>query len=185
MLKAQFTLGDGTMKLFFDDKKIKRILDREERGLLSKAGAYVYTRVRRKTLKHAPQKLLSQMSPREKRAYEIAKERARRTGGKRPRKPEISAKPGRPPLLHGKKSPLKNLIRFAYSPMDDSVVVGPMLFPSAKIRGVPRTLEEGGRSVRVSGNKRRTIRVRPHPFMLPALKKEMPKFPTLWADSVK
>jgi hypothetical protein len=54
----------------------------------------------------------------------------------------------------------------------------------------PPSLEYGGRSRVTSGGRRKkhvvkVVTIRPRPFMGPALMKEKPKLPAMWANSVK
>jgi len=97
-----------------------------------------------------------------------------------------AAKPGRPPSSH--TGLLRHFIFFGYDKQRKTVVVGPMRL-NQKIGVAPEALEKGGRSMMLVGrrNKRRrkAIRIKPHPFMGPALEKEAPKFPDLWTNSVR
>jgi len=95
--------------------------------------------------------------------------------------------PGSPP--HSHTGLLKRFIFFGYDAARKTVVVGPMRL-NQKVGNAPEALESGGTSValvgsRRGGRKRRRIRIRARPFMGPALRKEAPKFPKLWANSVK
>ena len=98
---------------------------------------------------------------------------------------KISA-PGQPPSSH--TGLLKRFIFFGYDAGSKTVVVGPMRL-NQKIGAAPEALEHGGQSVVVSGGrrhrKRRRIRIQARPFMGPAMQKEAPKFPKLWANSVR
>lgn len=101
----------------------------------------------------------------------------------RPRKG--SAPPGSPP--HSHVGLLRNFIFFGYDRASDSVVVGPAKLN--KPTEAPRVLEHGGvttatRFARGKLRKRR-IRVKPRPYMGPALEKERSKLPKLWAGSVR
>ena len=98
---------------------------------------------------------------------------------------EISA-PGQPPSSH--TGLLKRFIFFGYDADRKTVVIGPMRL-NQKIGAAPEALEHGGSSVVCPGGrrhrKRRRIRVQARPFMGPAMQKEAPKFPKLWANSVR
>ncbi len=97
----------------------------------------------------------------------------------------ISA-PGQPPSSHA--GLLRRLIFFGYDAGSKSVVIGPMRL-NQKIGAAPEALEHGGTSTVVEGRRgkrrKRRIRVKPRPFMGPALQKELPKLPKLWAKSVR
>jgi len=100
-----------------------------------------------------------------------------------------SAKPGAPPNVHrsegwarkikNKKtgtvtrrpsSPLRELLFFAYDPARKSVVIGPAL--GGPRTDAPRRLEEGRG-------------VKPHPFMGPAFKAELPKAPSMFKNAIR
>ena len=89
---------------------------------------------------------------------------------------------GQPPSSHA--GLLKKLIYFGYEPTRKSVVIGPTpLHGTAK---APPLLEEGGTvDRRDRKGRRRRLRYRARPFMGPALKRELPKLPAMWAGSVK
>lgn len=149
---------------FLDRPAVKRRMDRRKRGILSRAGSFIRTAAR-SSLKWAPQKSLGEMTPEERERYERRKEEARRKGRKPPRRPDRASRPGEPPRLHMRPSPLKRLIYFAYAPARDSVVIGPLRFGSAGAGA----LEHGG-TVRARSARRR-VRIQPRPFMRPALGK--------------
>jgi hypothetical protein len=115
-----------------------------------------------------------------------------------------SAGPGSPPKVHRTNSfkrtsvnrktgasitrqvsPLKDLIYFAFDPVRESVVVGPMEFKSRKNRSykVPAILEGGGTVTGITpAGKTEQRKYRGNPFMKPALDKEMPKFQQQFAN---
>ncbi len=156
-------------QLFFDRPRVQKAVDKAQRKVLSKAGAFVRT-----TAKHSI------------------------------RKRKGSAPPGAPP--HSHEGSLRRLILFGYDERTETVVVGPVGF---KRSTAPNVLEFGGavktkrpRLVRVESRgrdkrgrftKARFRRVEagtklvyaPRPFMGPALEKEQPKLPKLWANSVR
>lgn len=156
MINIQFAQGKAS---FFDVGAILQAMDKAEQKALSKIGAYVRT--------------AAQSSLR---------------AGKKP------AEPGKPPKLHMKGSPLKRRLFFAFDTSSWSLVVGPEMFQSRESQPVPQTLEEGG-SITVKPSKKRTPKdgrprpwrkqakrtkdgqlvrnYHPHPFMGPALKKEV------------
>lgn len=97
-----------------------------------------------------------------------------------------SSQPGEPPSSHS--GLLKRLILFGYDRRRQTVVIGPMKL-NQKVGNAPEALEHGGTSVVVEGlrrrRRRRRVRIRARPFMGPAMVKEAPKFPKLWANSVR
>lgn len=109
-----------------------------------------------------------------------------RTTAKRSiRKRKGTAPPGKPP--HSHEGSLRRLIFFGYDKQTDSVVVGPVGFR----RGTaPNVLEFGGTAVvekrlRRGRRVRRRVRIAQRAYMGPALEKERPKLPKLWANSVR
>ena len=102
------------------------------------------------------------------------------------RKRKAISAPGQPPSSH--TGLLKKFIFFGYDANRKTVVVGPMRL-NQKIGAAPEALEHGGASTVVSGRRgkrrKRRIRIAARPFMGPAMRQEMPKFPGLWANSVK
>jgi len=97
-----------------------------------------------------------------------------------------ASKPGSPPSSH--TGLLKRFIFFGYDRRRQTVVVGPMRL-NQKVGNATEVLEHGGTSVVIQGLRRRRrkrrVRIRARPFMGPALRKEAPKFPKLWAHSVR
>jgi hypothetical protein len=96
------------------------------------------------------------------------------------------SQPGQPPSAHSKDKvrSIKN-IQFSYDRSSDGVVVGPIKLNG--MRGqVPQALEHGGPILILSGRRGakdvRTVTIQARPFMLPALKKEAPKFPGVFAN---
>lgn len=110
----------------------------------------------------------------------------------------IVSKPGEPPRSHSGE--LKRKIFFAYEPLNDGVVVGPVGFGRSK---APSLLEYGGsvqvrdqlvrvgprrlgrnekpRFVRYTGR----MRYKPRPFMGPAFEKAKKDLDEIWGNSVK
>lgn len=89
---------------------------------------------------------------------------------------------GSPPSSH--VGLLKKLIYFGYDQSSKSVVIGPERLNSGKGQA-PALLEYGGTTTIKSGDKRRRAVYRARPFMGPAMEKEQPKLPAMWAGSVK
>lgn len=148
--------GFRVTKFFFDSAAVMRSVDAASRRVLSKFGAYVRTAAR------------SSIRSRKK----------------------MSA-PGQPPSSHA--GLLKRFLFFSYDPRTAGVVIGPERL-NATIGDAPHALEYGGPSRVTSagrasrGRKKtvvRTANIRPRPYMRPALAKELPKLPAMWAGSVK
>jgi hypothetical protein len=101
------------------------------------------------------------------------------------RKRKRSAAEGQPPSSH--TGLLKKFIFFGYDPERRSVVIGPARL--GKPGEAPRALELGGPSMMpVRHGVKVTlvpVEIKPHPYMGPALKRELPKLPAMWANSVK
>jgi len=146
---------DFRFHLNFRTSRVAKAADRRARGILSAGGAFV-RKAAQHSLRYARPKTLAEMAPAERKRYEIWQPSRFR------RRPERASKPGEPPLLHMRPSPLKRLILFAWDPGRRSVVIGPLRHgrrPGAMV------LEYGGYA-RIRG-KRRYVRARP--FMRPAL----------------
>jgi len=152
---------DFRFHLHFQKSALARAADRRARGILSAGGAFVRTAAR-SALKYAPQKALGALTAEEREGYNMQVRIARQRGRRRPRRPERTSQPGKPPLLHRRPSPLKRLIFFAYDPVRQSVVIGPLAHGR---HPAPHDLEYGGWA-RIHGRSRR---VRARPFMRPAL----------------
>jgi hypothetical protein len=93
--------------------------------------------------------------------------------------------PGQPP--HSHVGLLRRFLLFGYDRDTESVVIGPAKLNKAG--DAPHVLEHGGTTT-TEGRKRgrrvrRRVRVRKRPYMGPAMKKELPKFPELWRNSIR
>lgn len=151
---------------FFDRDKVIAAVDRTTRKQLSKAGAHVRTAAR-----------------------------------SRIRKRKKPARPGESPSSH--TGDLRRGILFAYDGRRESVVIGPT---RKNVDGgrVPALLEFGGtidRDFRTDVDESRFGRIRARgrrrprktlrftydafPYMGPALEQEAPKFPELWANTLR
>ena len=173
------TLTFSIKEFFFDREKVAKALTKANKKALSKAGAFVRTAAR---------------------------------GSLRRRKKPSS--PGQTPSIHSKdKNRTLKKILFGYDPATESVIVGPVGF--GKATAPHTLEKGGQVSVRVkskhgnSGRKatprqaaafkrrlaagmvrrkpivRKVIAIEARPYMNPALHREYPKFPELWAGSVK
>jgi hypothetical protein len=92
------------------------------------------------------------------------------------RKRKQPSPPGKPPSSHAGQL---RLIFFAWDPMAQTVVVGPIPFRSkgGESGVVPRLLERGGvATLRSRSGAARKAVYAPRPYMLPALAAEMPQF---------
>lgn len=99
------------------------------------------------------------------------------------RKRKKPSKPGQAPSSH--TGLLKKFIFFGYQAQTGSVVVGP-----AKLNGTlaPESLEtlEFGGTAEIRGRREtREVPIEARPYMGPAMTKNLPKFPTLWANQVR
>jgi hypothetical protein len=94
------------------------------------------------------------------------------------------SEPGQPPSSH--TGLVKRFLFFGYDVVRKSVIVGPARLNKPDPR-VLELLEHGGQ---VRRRHRRTRQLETHiyrarPFMGPALKKELPKLPAMWRNSLK
>ena len=111
----------------------------------------------------------------------------RRTARTSIRKSKKISEPGKPPRSH--TGLLRQFIFFAHDPETQGVVIGPERLNS-KIGDVPEVLEYGGTTTIATYRRRkvvgkRVVRIAARQFMHPALTKELPGLPAMWADSVK
>jgi len=110
----------------------------------------------------------------------------RQTAKRSIRKRKKPSEPGKPPSSH--IGLLKKFIYFGFDVVRRSVVIGPVRL-SQKGRGeAPSVLEYGGNVTmrpRHREGKKSRARIRPRPFMGPAMEKEKQQLPALWRDSVK
>ncbi|RMF73572.1 MAG: hypothetical protein D6744_15450 [Planctomycetota bacterium] len=115
------------------------------------------------------------------------------------RRRKKASQPGRPPSVHtsDRARTLKNIL-FAYEPLTESLVVGPVKLNQKTLLGpdlgdttVPQ-LHEFGATVTIRkmsrGRRRKPVRVRakypPRPFMGPALEAEQDHIPDAWSGNV-
>jgi len=100
------------------------------------------------------------------------------------RKRKRPSSPGQPPSSH---TGLLRRILFGWDQSTKSVVVGPVRLNKPGM--APQALEHGGRSQlhRRRGTRIVTVSVKvdARPYMGPALKRELPKLPKPWANSVR
>ena len=151
-----FVMNYRSKDSFFDRQAVIDAVGRANAKNLSKAGAYV-RRAARSSLR---------------------------------RRKQVSA-PGSPPSVHTDHpfATLKN-IWFGLDRRRATAVVGPVRLNGSTMFGssrstVPELHEFGGSAEIVKRKKRKRVVYVPRPFMGPALRKELPKLPGLWAKSVK
>ncbi|RPI76138.1 MAG: hypothetical protein EHM42_15010 [Planctomycetaceae bacterium] len=97
-----------------------------------------------------------------------------------------TSKPGQPP--RSQTGLLKKHIYFGYEGSNRSVVVGPARLGGTSQPESVETLEHGGNATITSGRKNPKTRVVPieaRPYMGPAMQKNLPKFPSLWANTFR
>lgn len=155
-------------KSFFKRQKLDSSVNKAIRVSLIQAGSFVRITARR-LIKPAP-KLVG------RKRYD--RQRFNRSSN--------ISRPGQPPRLHTRAAQNLRMIRFAYEARNRRVVIGPQLFKMTAGVRIPQVLEHGGRSfIKRKWLGKKSIRVKKRPFMAPALKSEMPKFPNLFANSVR
>lgn len=168
---SMLTVDAAIKDRFFDRARIIETLGRADARRLSRMGAFVQRRAKTDILRRAPKR--------------------KRKDGRR-----AMARPGAPPLVHSNDSfaNLRNIL-FGLTYTNNAVVIGPRFVPSQRLRNasqptVPALLTFGGtaRMEQWSNDEdewhlgtsskaeyRRTVQARyhPHPFMGPALQKEI------------
>jgi hypothetical protein len=184
MLTMQLTI-EGAKRRFFDRDIIDRSVARAKRRNLSRSGAFVRQRAR--SLIRRPRRMrLSEMRQDMRRVFRIRmSEHERGNRSRRPELPLAPSEPGTPPR-RGPSDLLRRFIFFAWEPIRETVVVGPVALGRPRPEGsaaqtVPELLEFGGTYER--WGKRRAMA--PRPYMGTALDLEMDNFPFLWRDSVR
>tara|TARA_R110002095_G_scaffold11871_1_gene16341 strand:- start:19 stop:498 length:480 start_codon:yes stop_codon:yes gene_type:complete len=147
---------------FFDRQAVIERLSPAARKYLGWAGGLT-RKIARRSLKQARQKKLSEMTDIEKEVYQQRVEWAAKNGLPKPRRPEISAEKGKPPLLHMKpKSPLKELLFYGLDLKTETTVVGPKKAKSGVVEKLERT----------------------HPTMKPALDLVTPQLTPYWKNLI-
>jgi hypothetical protein len=128
----------------------------------------------RKVAKNSLKKARPKRNEDELTEYELVQHRIRTrlnaAEGKGPPKfPDRVSKPGSPPLLHGDRSPLKHLLRYAVDEREKEAVIGPERAKTAIAGDI-----EHGRGDRL-----------PRPFMTPAQAKTRPRMAAFWANAIR
>lgn len=142
--------------------------ERVRRRFFHMAGGNTRT-VARRSLKQARRIRVSELPEEAREEYESDMDDFK--AGLRARPPvlrTIISKPGDPPLLQMKRSPLKYRLMFAVSSDNYAVVVG----PERARTGIARDLEEGRNGIRA------------RPFMGPAFNSTLPKLPSMLRSAV-
>lgn len=166
-------------KLFFDRAAVTDAVDKASVSVLSKFGAFV-RRAARSSIKKARQMPLSELSDEQRAAYKRRLAIATKQGKPRPKRPLAASKPGQPP--RSRLGFLRDFIFFGYDADAHSVVIGPARLNGRAGPQALEALEEGGASTTPQGKR---VQIEARPFMGPALAKEEPKLPAMWANSVK
>lgn len=98
-----------------------------------------------------------------------------------------TAKKPVPPNPRNIQGDLKRFIYFGWEPLNRTMVAGPALLPRQrdKQNPPPKKVERGGTYPKVIRGKRVTQHYREFPFMRNALKKELPRLPQLWRDTIR
>ncbi|MHB9070473.1 MAG: phage virion morphogenesis protein [Sedimentisphaerales bacterium] len=142
-------------KMFFDSKEVIAATDKAARSVLSKIGAFIRREAK------------SSIKP----------------GGSKHK----ASLPGEPP--RSQTGLLKRFIFFGYDTSTQSVVVGPAKLGGVKGKDAPHTLEYGGKAAishQLSAfSSKKSVNIAPRPYMGPALNKNLPKLPAMWANSIK
>lgn len=170
----------GAKKLFFDAQKVVTAAEKAERRALSKFGAFVRTTAKR-SIRKARQKKIAELTPEERRSWEIRKEIGKRKGFKA-RRPLKASEPGEP---HRYRAGLiKKHIFFLWDKANKSVIIGPARL--SKRGDAPHDLEFGGNTTLTAGPDRgKRITIKPRPTMQLAMQKELPGLPEMWKDAVR
>lgn len=177
---------DEAKSLFFDAGPVVRALDVASHKVLSRFGAMV-RRTARTSIRKPPAKTLRSMTDQERANFRRAQAIAKRRGLPPPKRPTVDrgSPPGKPP--YDRTGFLRQFIWFGYDATERSVVIGPALLNRGS--GAPETLEYGGTTTISTGasaaRRDRRVAIAARPYMGPAEKKEEPKLPGMWRDSIK
>lgn len=175
-------------KFFFDRKAIVDAAGRAKAKVLGMGGGLI-RKIARRSMRPAPKGVLRRIQATlqelAKAQHQADKERLR--AELRQLQARASAPPGQPPRTVTRL--LKDFVFYVWDPRTRSVVIGPTKLKQ-KDGDVPEAQEKGG-TVQVKRSRRgqrrvvRSMKIRPHPYMGPALEKAVPELPPMWADSVK
>jgi hypothetical protein len=162
----------GSTASFFDSDKVLAKVDKQTRRALSKCGAFV-RQTAKNSLKYGTKTAPAGQPPTARRSKAFVRKTTNKKTGVTKSRPT---------------SPLKEILYFAYDDKAKSVVIGPALFRATKTKTylVPTVLEKGGSVLATSSDGViKPVKISPHPFMSPALAKELPKFQGTFANLVK
>jgi len=192
----RFSFNSPTLRtlIWFNDDRIERLMERADRRNLSKAGAYVRSDARKSIRKgkkpSAPGRPPHSHVGTLKRLVFFAFDPVRRSvvigpfatpprasGPRRRRTYYVDRKTGAETLEKGGR-----IIRFVPRHQRKRKPRAGRRYTTAQVR---RIREEYARRSGYEELVQRTIKIEPRPFMRPALAKNMPKFPKLWADSMR
>lgn len=150
-------------KLQFLDRAIANHLSRTNKRFFVRAGGAVRKTAQR-SLRPARQKKVSELTELERNRYDLRlSEFASGKYRTKPRRPEVTAKPGEPPVLHQKPSSmLRSRLFFGLDNSGQSVVIGPEKTPR---NGSIERLESE------------------FPFMSPAFDLIQPQFPAFYSQA--
>lgn len=163
---------------FFDRPEIQRRVEKMKLSVMRRFGAYVRTTAQR-SLRYAKPGVHSKPGdpPKVHTTSNYSRVRVNKKTGKAVKKA---------------LSPLRDLIFFSFDQSRGSVVIGPVGFKTKNRLPAPQVLEHGGEVLMFPSdrgpsfapgpiaNKRVPRKVAPRPFMWPAAKTQMPKFPELF-----
>lgn len=173
---SQFGVSIQITKLFFDREKTIRAMNSATRRAMSKAGAFIRTAAR-SSIKTRSYKTSAPpgQPPFDHTGFALARvNRQRKKQGLQKIKASMSGVG-----LHTKG--LRTIL-FGYDDARQALVVGPVRFGGNRGTATAAQVQEFGGEVR--GPRGRQIRVAPHPFMRPALNKELPNLPARWKSGV-
>lgn len=137
-----FTLRFHVKRWFFDRQRVKSYMDARSRQALQEAG---------RKIRRAAQTSMRYVTSRREQERRVAAGLRK----KEARDPSVSS-PGQPPRAIKPHPWVRKNLFYAFEPVAQSVVIGPVGFPRGS--GAPETLEFGGRT-RVRNKQRRRRRV--------------------------
>jgi hypothetical protein len=164
-------------KSMFFDRVIVNATNKAEVKVLSRMGAYVRTSAR-SSIRKAPSGRLNTLLGKLRTARSRDRQKIQKQIDEA--KKRQTSRPGQPPKGHGAQL-LKKFLYFGFDSTSRSVVVGPAKLNGVAAQNAPSILEAGG-STEIAGRK---VTIEPRPYMGPALAKNTPKFPSLWANTIK
>lgn len=162
---------------FFDRRAIMDKMAVAERRVFSRFGAFVRQSARQ-SIRRPRRMRVGELSKRQRFIYGVSEERNARgqfvVQKNRRLLPYAASKPGEPP--RNQTGLLRDNIFFSYDAATQSVVIGP-----ARLGGAgraPAVLEYGGRGILGTT-------IKPRPYMVPALQKNIQKLLPMWRNSVR